>query len=1104
MKKIYLLLLIVVTVGYSQTLKAQSLIQSFIETNCNGRGFSNFGCSVSSAGDVNGDGFDDVMVGANEYNYNQGAAYLYFGGNTMDSIADIIMYGETSDNYFGESLARAGDLNNDGYDDIIIGAHGYNNKTGRVYVYYGSSIMNSKPDLILTGETSLTDFGISLASVGDVNHDGYDDVIIGAPTYLSQGRAYIYFGGDRMNNSPDFVMTGNSSELHNENFGRSVSGAGDVNNDGFDDFVIGDKYYAYIYYGRETLLIRHDLRLTPESMNDNFGRSLSGAGDVNNDGYDDVIIGASSFNSGTGRAYLYFGGSNMDIVADITFTGSNLNDEFGNLVFCAGDVNNDGYDDVLIKKSYDVLYLYFGGSEMDNISDIQVTAEIHNLISASSSGDVNNDGYDDIIMASYCYQFSGKSWIYFGGNNVDNIADVTITGEIHDNDFGIKVANAGDVNKDGFDDLLVGAPGYNRYIENQKICSYAQGIVYLYYGGENFDNTPDLVFKGNRLYNRFGLNISSAGDLNGDGYSDIVISGEDDNCADAVFIYYGGAIMDTTPDLLIEGLNYSTYYFGNKTFACNLNGDEYDDLVVNGIKSTWSGNKGMAYLYYGGNIMDNQCDLYIEGFAGTSNTFPSIASSGDVNNDGFDDIIFGDPNYLDDYSDLMTFIYYGGSNMDNKADVTLTSTGRFGYNVASAGDVNNDGYDDVIVGAYGSYSSTHENYNGCAIIYLGGNDMDSLPDVDITYDDNNNIFGCSFASLGDINNDGFDDVMIADTIYNNHAGRVYIYYGGANMDNIADDSIYGEVANNVFGCSMSSLGDINGDGFSEVAIGASGFAHNGKVYIYSFNPYPSIETLAITDVKATDAIGNATITSTGSIPVISYGLCWNKTGEPTLGDSFTEAGNNVELGGFTSKLANLQPGTTYFVRSFIANSSNLIYGSTVTFKTQKQTQTITFEPLDEVAISIGSFELIATSTFGLPVTFTSSNTNVATINGNIVTLVDVGTTIITASQTGNDSILPATNVERELIVSLQGSISIESDILLKIYPNPANNTLFVNLPQAMQQALVEIYNTNGVKLQVQKIYGQLTKIDVSNLEQGLYFIKLSSEQKTQITRFVKQ
>lgn len=154
-----------------------------------------FGISVSSAGDVNGDGYSDVIVGAEGYFTFTGRAYVYFGGTSMNNTADVSMTGEATYDYFGESVSSAGDVNGDGYSDVIIGADAYSTNTGRAYVYFGGASMNNTSDVTMTGEATYNSFGTSVSTAGDVNGDGYLDMIVGADEFSSDtGRTYLYLG----------------------------------------------------------------------------------------------------------------------------------------------------------------------------------------------------------------------------------------------------------------------------------------------------------------------------------------------------------------------------------------------------------------------------------------------------------------------------------------------------------------------------------------------------------------------------------------------------------------------------------------------------------------------------------------------------------------------------------------------------------------------------------------------------------------------------------------------------------------------------------------------------------------------------------------------
>jgi len=389
---------------------------------------SSFGISVSSAGDVNGDGYSDVIVGANNYLSSTGRAYIFFGGISMDNIADVTMTGEALSNQFGYSVSSAGDVNGDGYSDVIIGAQDYANSTGRAYIYLGESSPDNIPDIIMTGDATNISFGNSVSTAGDVNGDGYSDVIVGAYLYSPGGKSYIFYGGAIMNNVSDLTLSVISGSNY---FGRSVSTAGDVNGDGYSDVIVGDFGYsflkgrAYIYFGGAFMNNVADEIFTGETDGDRFGISVASAGDVNGDGYSDVLIGSDGYSSFSGRAYMFFGGVLMDNIPDVTFAAENVSDLFGSSVSSAGDINIDGYSDVIIGatgfgSSIGRAYIYYGAVSMNNTADVVMTGDtINNYFgqSVSSAGDLNNDGVSDLIAGAYFYSsFTGKANIYYGSD----------------------------------------------------------------------------------------------------------------------------------------------------------------------------------------------------------------------------------------------------------------------------------------------------------------------------------------------------------------------------------------------------------------------------------------------------------------------------------------------------------------------------------------------------------------------------------------------------------------------------------------------------------------------------------------------------------------
>jgi hypothetical protein len=435
--------------------------------------------------------------------------------------------GEVANDNSGFSFAISGDVNGDGFDDLLIGANLNDDggaDAGKVYLFFGNStgwamdIDLSNSNASFVGEDGLDYAGYAVAIAGDVNHDGFDDILIGAPGDddggADAGQVYLILGkATGWANNVD--LSGVSASFWGEDLGdaagTSVAGAGDVNADGYDDIIIGaindddggaNAGQAYLILGKTVWAMDADLSASSasfwgEDAADIAGRSVAGAKDVNRDGYDDILVGAPGDDDGgmgAGQAYLILGkptGWAMDTdlsVVDASFWGESLGDNSAYAVSSAGDINGDGYDDILIPANQD------------------------------DDGGVN---------AGQSYIFLGKAtgWAM---DTDDSAADASFWGESAGDDAGRYVAPAGDVNGDGYDDFLIGAPqdddGGNAAGQTYLILGKAAGWV------QDADlSTADASYIGEDAGDFAGICVAGDGDVNGDGLDDILIGAYSDD-----------------------------------------------------------------------------------------------------------------------------------------------------------------------------------------------------------------------------------------------------------------------------------------------------------------------------------------------------------------------------------------------------------------------------------------------------------------------------------------------------------------------------------------------------------------------------------------------
>lgn len=386
-------------------------------------------------------------------------AGLLFSQANMQFLHSIVSPFESG---WSVAIKGGGDLNGDGYDDIVLVGrpHGSGPSRKDVYIYLGGSSFSSTPDHIIVDPAypgPYYGFGSAISYNADINGDGYCDLVISEPRYGvdNWGRVLVYYGGPTFDTTPDLIL------------------------DGLD--------YGFITYGL------------------NFGANINISGDFNGDGFNDLVISSEHGNlCHYGQVNIFFGGPTLDTTSDWQFVGE-MEEEFG-ITLAVGDLNGDGYSDLVVsartspESGYQVLKLFLGGDQFDSEHDASFTVHTpHMYLLPLMSEDFNHDSYDDLIF------LCGNEFQMCWGSAV---ADLEF--ELWHTSSPTNLRSIYTARFNGSTYLCYGTPqmqSFNFYRWQEQ-----EGLILEYVIKENYD--PHAA-------NQLSYFL---GDINGDGHNDILLS----------------------------------------------------------------------------------------------------------------------------------------------------------------------------------------------------------------------------------------------------------------------------------------------------------------------------------------------------------------------------------------------------------------------------------------------------------------------------------------------------------------------------------------------------------------------------------------------------
>lgn len=869
------------------------------------QGHARLGGLVRSAGDIDADGFDDLLVGADGWDgpwADGGRVQLHSGSaQGTEAAATWILAGTQADARLGEGGGPAGDVDGDGFDDLLVSEARWDGTfadEGRSRLFSGGAAGPMATTWEALGGQENASFGAQVAAVGDVDGDGFDDVAIAAHLWdgaeVDEGQVRLFHGGaSGLSPSPSWVRDGGQIDAQ---FGLGLGPAGDVDADGYADLAVGawrwqdtvqDEGAAFLFAGSATGLSPDPLwtQVSGQAYAE-FGVAATGVGDVDGDGHSDVLIGAHGWDGGgidSGAAFLFLGGAaGPNSTAAAVLVGADAGDAFGRSLSGAGDLDGDGRSDVVIgapgasssASLAGAAYAFRGvptGLEPVSTGGFQPAQPGAGAgSSVGSAGDTNGDGRAEVVVGAPTWDGSttdsGAFWVFSGVHPGPATTADELPGGLAGSATGAALDGRGDLDADGYADLLVGAPEWTE-------AGLNGGSAALHHGSPTGPNpTPLWRSFGLSAGDRFGDAVAWVGDVDGDGYDDAAVgawlAGADD--AGAVSLFYGGPLgLAPVADWIVTGPSAGSWLGASLAGAGDLDGDGYSDLVAGtpGRSDLAPSGGGFQYWFGGPDGLPSVADGEWRG-SGPSAFLGSALALADVDGDQLADIVAGawgaDLGGADAGGVFPFFGPYAGSPTPGTAVPGGQAGALCGWSVTRVGDLDGDGDEEVAAGCPAWDSAAIDAGRVTLLFGAPGGPQEAAWGWDGAQAGAG--FGRTVHGGFDADGDGIDDLLAVSDLFDGLAldgGEAVVFLGAPGGPEEILWFTHGAISAVGFGLAASA-GDFDGDGRADLALGAEGGPNleGGAVYHHRAGSGEGLSILSHPRVRLRDAAAQPLVPGT--------------------------------------------------------------------------------------------------------------------------------------------------------------------------------------------------------------------------------------------------